>query len=63
LSSNEGEKKVESSVRIEYLSENKFNVYKGEEECGEELVPIWMDAEIKENREEEGEIMIMTKDE
>lgn len=35
-----------SSVRAEYLSENKFNVYKGEEEEGAELKPILVNAEV-----------------
>jgi hypothetical protein len=50
-------------VRVEYLSENKFNVFKGEESTGDKLELILADAEVVENPESNGEIIIRTKDE
>ncbi len=49
-----------SSLRVVYLSENKFNVYKGEEETGDQLEAILLNAEVLQSKNKEGEIYIRT---
>ena len=56
----EGEDTIHK-VKIEYLSENKFNVHIDADELGVKTNIILSNAEVFENQEKEGELIIRTE--
>jgi hypothetical protein len=58
----EGEDKFHK-LKVEYLSENKFNVYLDATKIGEEPTLIIKNAEVIENTERANEIIVRTETE